>query len=95
MKVSVRDIEYVAELSKLELSNEEKEQFAATLNDFLNFSNKLAELDIQGVKPTIHVLPIKNVFREDEVQSSMDREFLLNNAVDIENGCFRVPKVVE
>ena len=95
MKVSVRDVEYVAQLSRLELSEDEKETFVKNLNDILEHVDKLRELDTEDIEPMAHVLPIKNVFRADEVYPSMKREDILKNAPDQENGCFRVPKIVD
>ncbi len=93
--MTLNDIEYLAETAKFELTPEEKQYFARSIDEVLKFADKLAELNTEGVEPTIYLLGIKNVFREDTVQSSMDRDLLLKNASDVEAGCYRVPKVVE
>ena len=95
MKVSIKDVEYVARLSQLILTDEEKEKAAHDLSGILEYADKLSELNTDNVKPTIHVLPIRNVFREDIVRPSMDRDVIFENAPDAEDGCFKVPKVVE
>jgi aspartyl-tRNA(Asn)/glutamyl-tRNA(Gln) amidotransferase subunit C len=55
----------------------------------------LGELDTENVKPTAHVLPLKNVFREDVVKPSLDRDLALSNAPEREDGYFKVPKILE
>jgi aspartyl/glutamyl-tRNA(Asn/Gln) amidotransferase C subunit len=75
--------------------SEELKAYAHTLSDILAYFDKLQELDTEAVGPTAHVLPIQNVFREDRLQPSLDRDALLLNAPDAEDGCFRVPKIVE
>jgi len=93
--ITVKDVEYLAEAAKFEFTEEQKEKFAQALSDIINAVDMLARADTQGVQPTIHVLSVKNVFREDEVVPSMDRDILLKNAADVQDGCYRVPKVVE
>ncbi|NLV99713.1 MAG: Asp-tRNA(Asn)/Glu-tRNA(Gln) amidotransferase subunit GatC [Clostridiales bacterium] len=95
MGMTVNDIEYLAETAKFELNSQEKQYFARTADKILKLTDKLDELNTEGVDPTIYLLDIKNVIREDIVQPSMDRDTLLKNAPDVEAGCFRVPKVVE
>lgn len=88
-------IEHVANLARLNLTENEKEKLTAEMADILTYVDKLNELDTSGVEPLSHVLPIKNVFREDKVLASFEREKMLSNAPSHENGCFKVPKVVE
>ena len=95
MKITKEQVEYVANLAKLNLSEEEKEIFTKTLDDILSYMDKLNQLDTTDIKPTSHVLPIKNVFREDEVKPSLSLEEALANAPDRKNGFFRVPRVIE
>lgn len=95
MKITKETVENVAELARLSLSEESIERFTHDLGDILAYVDKLSELDTENVRPTQHVLNIKNVFREDEADKSFDREKILENAPDSDNGCFRVPKVVE
>ncbi|NPV45199.1 MAG: Asp-tRNA(Asn)/Glu-tRNA(Gln) amidotransferase subunit GatC [Firmicutes bacterium] len=95
MKISKKDVEHVAQLARLHLEEEEKELYTRQLNSILNYMEKLGELDTSDVEPTAHVLPIKNVFREDRVEQSMDIEEVLRNAPDREEGFFKVPKIIE
>lgn len=86
-------VEHVAMLARLEFSDEEKEKYAAQLSSILKHIEKLSELDTADVPPTAHVLPIKNVFREDKVGQHLSNEEALQNAPDSEEGSFRVPKI--
>jgi len=61
----------------------------------IEFADQINSLDISDIEPTAHVIPINNVFRKDLVRPSTDRDKLLQNAANKENGCFSVPKVVE
>lgn len=90
----MKDVEHVAALARLELSEDEKHLYTEQLNAILQSMEKLKELDTTSVPPTAHVLPIQNVFREDQVRPSMDRDAVLENAPAEENGQFRVPKIV-
>nr|MBO2494160.1 Asp-tRNA(Asn)/Glu-tRNA(Gln) amidotransferase GatCAB subunit C [Clostridia bacterium] len=95
VEITVKDVEYLAEAAKFEFTEDEKQKFAQALSDVINAVDVLAQTDTQGVQPTIYVISVKNVFREDEVLPSMDRDILLKNAADVQDGCYRVPKVVE
>ncbi|NLN64016.1 MAG: Asp-tRNA(Asn)/Glu-tRNA(Gln) amidotransferase subunit GatC [Clostridiaceae bacterium] len=96
MAITDRDIQYVAELARLSLSEEEADRLAKDMESIIGYSmNKLKELDTDAVKPMEHVLSKRNVFRLDECEKSFDRDELLQNAPDKENGCFRVPQVVD
>lgn len=95
MKISKKDVEYVAKLARLKLSEEEKEKFTNQLDQILKYVDKLNELDTEKVKPTSHVLPLKNVFRKDKVGKSLKVEKALENAPEKARGFFKVPKVIE
>jgi aspartyl-tRNA(Asn)/glutamyl-tRNA(Gln) amidotransferase subunit C len=95
MSISIKDVEHVAGLARLTLSEEEKQQFAAQLNKILQYAGKLDELNTDGVEPTSHVMPIANVMREDAVRPSLPLERVLLNAPDEEDGQFKVPAVLE
>lgn len=94
-KITKKDVEYVAKLARLKLSEKEKEKFAKQLDQILKYVDKLNELDTEKVKPTSHVLPLKNVFREDKVGKSLKVEKVLENAPEKAKGFFKVPKVIE
>jgi aspartyl-tRNA(Asn)/glutamyl-tRNA(Gln) amidotransferase subunit C len=89
------DIEKVARLARLELSEEEKETFGNQLEQILNYMEQLNQLDTTGVEPTSHAIPIHNVFREDEVKASFPQEEVLGISPDEEFGHFKVPRIIE
>lgn len=93
MAITVEDVERVAYLARLRFSEEEK--FIFQLNRILEYIAQLNELDTEGVPPTSHVLPLRNVFREDDVRPSTPREELMANAPARHMGYFEVPKVIE
>ncbi len=94
-KISLREVEHVARLARLELSAAEKERMLSQLDVILGYVAKLGEVDTTGVPPTAHVLPLVNVMREDEVRPSYPVEAMLANAPDPDEGLFRVPKILE
>lgn len=94
-KITKKDVEHVAKLARLRLSEKEKEKFAKQLDQILKYVDKLNELDTEKVKPTSHVLPLKNVFREDKAGKSLKVEKVLENAPEKVKGFFKVPKVIE
>ena len=89
------DIAYVAHLARLELSEEEKAQLSAQLAGILDYIAKLSEVDVTGVEPTAHAVPLANVLRKDEARPSIDRERILANAPETARDLFIVPKIVE
>lgn len=88
-------IEYLGILTKLELSEEEREEAKRDMEKMLNYIGKLNELDTTGVEPMSHVFPIQNVFREDVVTNRDDSENMLKNAPVERNNMFEVPKTVD
>lgn len=90
-----KDVEHVAKLAQLNLNDEEKELFTKQLEDILNFVDKLKELNTEGIEPTSTVIPVKNVSRNDKKEDSFAQEEALLNAPDIENGYFKIPKIME
>ena len=95
MPISIKDVERVAELSRLSFNEEEKKDSKDQLKNILEHTKELDEVNLEGVEPTYNILEVKNVFREDQMKPSMDREKVLMNAPKTQNGCFKVPKVVE
>ena len=89
------DIEKVAKLARLELSEEEKEIFGNHLDQILTHMEQLNRLDTSGVKPTFHAVTIENAFREDGARPSSVQEEVLSIAPDKENGYFKVPRIIE
>ncbi len=88
-------IEYVGILAKLALTEEEKEQAKKDMGSMLDYIDKLGELDTSEVTPMSHVFPVQNVFREDVVTNTDDREQIIQNAPGQKDGMFVVPRTVE
>lgn len=95
MKISKKDIEHVAELARIYISDEEKASLEGELSSIIDFADKLSELDTKGIEPAAHAIHIQNVFRNDEVVPSYKREELIENAPEKQAGCFAVPRIVE
>jgi len=89
------DIEKVARLARLELSEKEKETFGNQLEQILTYMEQLNRLDTTGVEPTSHAIPIQNAFREDMTKSSFAGEEVLSIAPEEEDGHFKVPRIIE
>lgn len=92
--LTISEVEHVALLSRLELTEEEKKMYQQQLSAILDYARKLDDLDTRDVQPTAHVLPLKNVFREDQAGEHMDPEKVLANAPEREGDFFKVPKIV-
>ncbi|BFH67036.1 Asp-tRNA(Asn)/Glu-tRNA(Gln) amidotransferase subunit GatC [Paenibacillus dendritiformis] len=95
MSIQVQDVEHVAKLARLNLTDEEKARYTEQLNAILKYAEKLNELDTDDVPPTTHVLPIRNVMRDDAVRPSLPIEKVMLNAPQEEDGQFQVPAVLE
>ena len=89
------DVAYVAELARLELTDDEKALFQGQLESIVGYVDKISEVDVEGVEPTMHGRRLVNAFREDEVRPSMDRELALANAPARTETDFKLPKIVE
>lgn len=93
--ISDETIEYVGILSKLELSEEEKEQAKKDMGSMLDYIDKLNELDTTGIEPMSHVFPVQNVFREDVVTNGDESEKTLKNAPGAKDNMFMVPRTFD
>ena len=93
MAISREDVEYVAALARLELSEPEIQEYTEQLNSILDYATMLERLDTEGVVPTAHAVPLHNVLRADQVGVSIRQEKALKNAPDADEGFFRVPKI--
>jgi len=94
MAITKKEVEHVALLARLELTEEEKEVYTQQLNSILEYVHKLDRLDTNEVIPTAHVLPLRNVFREDVTTAGLPQEKALENAPEQHDGFFKVPKIV-
>ncbi|OYD06941.1 Asp-tRNA(Asn)/Glu-tRNA(Gln) amidotransferase subunit GatC [Paludifilum halophilum] len=95
MAISREQVEHVARLARLDLTEEEARLYTEQLNDILGFAEKLNELDTKDIEPTSHVRPMANALREDEARPSLSREQALANAPESRDGMFEVPAVFE
>lgn len=95
VKITRQDVENVALLSRLEFSDAELDRFTGQMDAILEYAQVLNQVDVEGVEPTAHVLPLKNVMRKDECKPSLPRELALSNAPEQEDGYFKVPKIIE
>ena len=93
--ISDETIEYVGILSKLELSEEEKEQAKKDMGSMLDYIDKLNELETTGIEPMSHVFPVQNVFREDVVTNGDESEKTLKNAPGEKDNMFMVPRTFD
>jgi len=95
MSLSREEVEHIAHLARLELSEEEKERYRQQLSAILEYAARLQALDTADIPPTASVLPPRSVLRPDEPRPGLRREDLLRNAPQVEDGQFRVPPVLE
>ena len=91
--ITIKDVEHVAKLARLELTQEEKEVFTHQLGDVLAHVEKMNEVDTTGVEPMNHAIDFYNVMREDNKIYENTREELMSNAPDVEGEFFKVPKI--
>lgn len=93
--ITPEDVEHVARLARLALSEAEKRQMRDELASILAYIDTLQTLDTEGVEPTAHVLPVVNVVREDEPRPCLPAETMLANAPDRRDAFVRVPRILE
>ena len=91
--ITIKDVEHVAKLARLELTEEEKELYTKQLGDVLKYVDQMNEVDTANVEPLSHPIDFVNVMREDEPHQEISKEALMSNAPDEENGFFKVPKI--
>ncbi|MFX1450453.1 MAG: Asp-tRNA(Asn)/Glu-tRNA(Gln) amidotransferase subunit GatC, partial [Promethearchaeota archaeon] len=84
--ISKKEVEHIAALCRIKLSDDEKELFTKQFNDILSFFKQLDEIDTTDIPPTFHVLNISNVFREDEITPSLSKEKIFKNVPKKEKG---------
>jgi aspartyl-tRNA(Asn)/glutamyl-tRNA(Gln) amidotransferase subunit C len=94
--ITNKDLTHIGWLARLELSKEDKKEYAPKLNPVLDYFSELDEVDTVGVEPTYHVLALSNVFREDEVNTkcSLDQDEALSNAPNKQDGFFKAPRMM-
>ncbi|MDR4479757.1 MAG: Asp-tRNA(Asn)/Glu-tRNA(Gln) amidotransferase subunit GatC [Nitrospira sp.] len=95
MQITKQEVEKVAKLARLALTEAETTGFSQQLNQIVDYVQKLKTFSTEGVEPTSTMPGQANVFRPDQVQASLSAEQALSNAPDAEAQCFRVPKIIQ
>lgn len=95
MEITKKEVERIAALSRLEFDESEKEDMRLHLQNILKHFEMLDSVDTSKIEATAHILDAVNVLREDAAEPSMDRDKLLSNAPEQDDGCYIVPKVLE
>lgn len=95
MAVSKKDVEYIANLARLKLHEDEEERLVKDMNQILEYIELLNEVDTEQVAPLEHVTELTTRFRKDVALTPLDHELALKNAPDADSDYFRVPKVIE
>ncbi|MEI8389948.1 MAG: Asp-tRNA(Asn)/Glu-tRNA(Gln) amidotransferase subunit GatC [bacterium] len=93
--ITKNEIEHVAKLARLELSEEEKDKFTEQFSNILDYFNQLSEVNTDNIEPMAHAIPMVNVMREDKVNLPYTRDEILANAPLEEDGFFKVPRITE
>lgn len=95
MTIDLAAVDHVARLARLALSEEERDRMSAELTVILEHAEKIQALDLDKVEPTAHAVKLVNVLRDDEARASLTQEEALSNAPEVEDGRFKVPRIVE
>lgn len=95
MSITRKDVDHVARLARLEISDDEAETLRAQLSKILDHAARVTSLDTEDVEPTSHAIALSNVFRPDEVAPSLTQDEALANAPLVESGHFRVPRILD
>lgn len=91
--ITIKDVEHVAKLARLQLSDNEKHLYTQQLAKIIGYFDELKEIDTTGVEPMSHALPVLNVMREDEIEPPAGHSELLKTAPSSQGPYFRVPKI--
>jgi aspartyl-tRNA(Asn)/glutamyl-tRNA(Gln) amidotransferase subunit C len=94
MKITKKEVEHVAHLARLTLSEDELHSMTGQLDTILSYVDKLGELDTSGVEPTTHVFSVSNAFRDDVVKESLPRTEAVQNGARHNGELFQVPRVI-
>jgi aspartyl-tRNA(Asn)/glutamyl-tRNA(Gln) amidotransferase subunit C len=89
------DVDHVARLARLALTDEERKRFRSQLRVILEHAERVREVAAEDVQPTSHPIPMNNVFRDDEPEPTLSQEEALAGAPEVEKGQFKVPRIVE
>ncbi len=89
------DVRYVAHLARMHLADGEVARLQPQLEQIVGYVQQLGELNVEGIEPTAHAIPVQNVFRADEVRPCLDHDAAMQNAPLAREGQFIVPKIIE
>jgi len=92
--LSEKDVQYVAKLARLEVTDQETAKYTQQLGAILQYVEQLNKLDTSNVEPLTHPLDVKNVLRKDEVVPSLSQKDVLSNGPEVQSGHFKVPKIM-
>jgi aspartyl-tRNA(Asn)/glutamyl-tRNA(Gln) amidotransferase subunit C len=95
MTLSLKEVEHIAELARLALTDAEKERFREQLSAILDYAARLQAIDTSAIPPTASVLPVDTVLRDDIARPGLPPEQILANTADQEDNMFRVPVILE
>ena len=95
MTLSLKEVEHIADLARLALTDAEKERFREQLSAILDYAARLQAIDTSAIPPTASVLPVDTVLRDDVARPGLRPEQILANAPDQEDNMFRVPVILE
>lgn len=95
MSVTKKDVDYIADLARLQLTEEETESLASDMNQILDYMGTLEELDTSDVEPLEHVIDLEYRLRDDKAKEPLSHEDALKNAPDADSDYFRVPRVID
>jgi aspartyl-tRNA(Asn)/glutamyl-tRNA(Gln) amidotransferase subunit C len=95
MKLTLEEVQHIADLARLQLTGEEMTRYAEQLSEILDYAARLQSIDTSGISPTDRVIDAGNVLREDIPLPGLDKQQLLENAPDTEKGQFKVPPILE
>ena len=94
MVIDISTVKHLAKLSRLRFNEEELHDFTEQLDEIFNYAKSLQDIDTEGIAPSTHALPLQNVFKEDAIHTCKDIDKLLENAPDIENNSYKVPRIL-
>jgi aspartyl-tRNA(Asn)/glutamyl-tRNA(Gln) amidotransferase subunit C len=95
MPLTLEEVEHIAHLARLKLTEEEKRKFQEQLSQILDYAARLQGVETEGIPPTASVLPPRSVLRVDEARQGLSREELLKNAPQVEDDQFQVPAIFD
>lgn len=95
MKITADEAAKMAALAQIKMNEREAAEYTGELNSIMAYIDRIKVLDTDDIQPTIYVLPLQNVWREDEMQPCLSNEQALANAAETEAGMYLVPRVIE